>query len=174
MVDRSDTASQFRQLYLQHYSTIAITCRRRLGDADAAEDAAAEVFRIAWQRYQGGTQITLPWLYRTARNVVGNEYRRQLRQHRLLEKAKATGESEASEPGVDTEVRIALARVKKAERELLFMAYWEDLTTREIAEIFRINETTVRMRLSRARKSMRAELEKFTRDAEHGGESFYG
>ncbi len=158
MARGADAEQRFRAVFEEHYSLILVTCRRRLSDAEAAEDAAAEVFRIAWQKMSAGkTAVDLPWLYRTARNVVGNEYRRRTRSQALVEKAglAASIVGHDAPDGEQQEVRDALSRIKKADRELLFMAYWEELSVAEMASILRVREQTLRMRLTRARQAVR-------------------
>lgn len=158
MTDRGDHA-WFAAFYRANYSLILTTCLRRLSDHKAAEDATAEVFRIAWERGTAGQELSLPWLYGVARNVVGREYRRSKRASLLLEEAvlaesvgvRATGDRAL-------EVRTAVAELRAAERELLFMAYWEDLTPEEMAEIVGCSVPTLWVRLNRARKSLRRKL----------------
>ncbi len=43
------TTERFEALYRSHYLSILAYCVRRLSRADA-EDAAAEVFEVAWRR----------------------------------------------------------------------------------------------------------------------------
>ncbi len=146
-------AARFAAYYRDHYSLILATCFRRLGDHPAAEDATADVFRIVWQRYNK-EDPSLPTLYAIARNVIGNEYRRSSRAHATesrLEQAALT-----AVPNDDpTELREALLHLRPVDRELLYMAYWEDLTAKEIAEITRTSPGAVWVRLTRAREALR-------------------
>jgi RNA polymerase sigma factor (sigma-70 family) len=155
-----DARTRFRDLYELHYNLIFRTCRRRLGNAASAEDATAEVFRVAWQRMSAGTEVDIRWLYRTARNVVGNEYRRLSRSRALLEKASNSSiEQHADTSDLSADLRQALKKLRVQERELLFMAYWEDLTPGEMAAILNCQETALRMRLSRARAALKRALD---------------
>ncbi|MFP3608455.1 RNA polymerase sigma factor, partial [Paraburkholderia sp. SIMBA_053] len=52
-------------------------------------------------------------------------------------------------------VRRALRRLPEADRELLYMAYWEELSRVEIAAILGISAIAVRIRLMRARERFR-------------------
>jgi RNA polymerase sigma factor (sigma-70 family) len=52
----------------------------------------------------------------------------------------------------------ALARIPLEHRIALELAYWEDLSGPEIAEILGITENTVRSRLARARQALREEV----------------
>ena len=157
MTDRSDHA-RFAEFYRANYSLILATCERRLGDRRAAEDTAAEAFRVAWERARAGQELTLPWLYVVARNLVGREYRRAARTPtQFLDAAGAVTEGFASSDRA-LDVRAALSRLKPAERELLFMAYWEDLTPDEMAEILGCRVPTLWVRLNRARNALRKRL----------------
>ena len=77
--------------YRANYSLILTTCERRLSDRKAAEDATAEVFRVAWERATAGQELSLPWLYGVARNLVGREYRRTRRIPTQFLEAPTTG-----------------------------------------------------------------------------------
>jgi RNA polymerase sigma-70 factor (ECF subfamily) len=158
LVHQADAELLFHNLFTNYYSIILVTCRRRLGVLHSAEDAAAEVFRIAWQNLQQGRDLSLPWLYQTARNVVGNEYRRERRQGALTQKLLSEPSTPPPEPDTSLELKRALGELKSSDRELLFMAYWEDLSSQEIAAVLRVKEPAVRMRLSRAKALLRKEL----------------
>ena len=47
--DKPETDAHYRRMYNDHYRAILAYCRRRVSSADA-QDAAAEVFTIAWRR----------------------------------------------------------------------------------------------------------------------------
>lgn len=151
-----DEAKRFAVFYRSHYSLILSTCFRRLGNRSAAEDAAAEVFRIVWQRYSKEAP-TLPTLYTIARNVVGNEYRRATRSRALQSRLnELSPPHEQESEGV--EVREALLSLRPSDRELLYMAYWEDLSAKEIGAIIHVSPGAVWVRLSRAREALREAL----------------
>jgi RNA polymerase sigma-70 factor (ECF subfamily) len=158
LVDQADAESLFQDLFSSYYGIVLVTCRRRLGSLHDAEDATVEVFRIAWLKLREGRVLSLPWLYQTARNVVGNEYRRERRHKTLLRRAQSEAPDLSLEPDTSMDLKRALGRLKKSDRELLFMAYWEDLGSQEIAAILRVKEPTVRMRLSRAKALLRKQL----------------
>jgi RNA polymerase sigma-70 factor (ECF subfamily) len=157
VTDRGDHV-RFAEFYRETYSLILTTCERRLSDRKAAEDATAEAFRVAWERAKAGKELTLPWLYVVARNLVGREYRRNRRTPtHFLAAADTEIEGSASSDRA-LEVRAALSRLKPAERELLFMAYWEDLTPDEMARILGCSVPTLWVRLNRARTALRQRL----------------
>lgn len=59
----------------------------------------------------------------------------------------------------------ALGRLEEKDREVLFLAGWEELEPAEIARVLGIGRTAARSRLHRARKRFRAELEAEPKEA---------
>ena len=129
------------------------------------------MFRIAWQRF-ADVEPTLPWLYGIARNVVGTEYRRTTRLAALVQRSEGESLIAAQLPDDprSLEVRLALAQLRPADRELLFMTYWEDLTPAEVAEILGIAVASVWMRLTRARAALGKKLDRSAGPDATGGE----
>jgi len=154
-----DPDGQFAAFYREHYSLVLATVSRRLSDSATAQDVASEVFRVAWAHHLGGGELTLAWLYTVARNVVGNEYRRRSRAAALVEKAESQAyEARSSMDDEASDTRKAMMRLKDSDREILFMAYWEDLSGAEIASILDCKLPTVWVRLNRARNALKREL----------------
>lgn len=167
MGDGREHADTFRAFYRAHYGVILTVAEQRLDTVAAAEDAASETFQIAWRRYaDDGAELTLPWVYQILRNVIGTEYRRRARARRAHERMR-DDESEA-DPQTDKklDLRQALTKLTEGDRDVLFMAYWEDLTGEEMAGILRTSPGAVRVRLTRARAHLRSVL---AQSAEMGG-----
>lgn len=132
-----------------------------------AEDVAAETFRITWAHHQSGGDLSLPWVYKVLRNIIGNEYQRVARSTELFSRIGGlSGDSSYRMETADAlDVRRALAGLRETDREILYMAYWEDLTRAEIASILGISTVTVRVRLLRARQTLKALLYNAVEDA---------
>ncbi|HJA04859.1 MAG TPA: sigma-70 family RNA polymerase sigma factor [Candidatus Microbacterium stercoravium] len=159
MAKRAARPDEFRAFYRAHYGLILTVAEQRLDTVQAAEDAAGEVFQIAWRRYRDdGAALTLPWVYQILRNVIGTEYRRLARARRANERAR--DERHDEDPAIERriDVREGIRRLAERDRELLYMAYWEDLTGAEMAEILGTSRGAVRVRLTRARERLRAVL----------------
>ncbi|WP_165397373.1 RNA polymerase sigma factor [Microterricola gilva] len=143
----------FSSFYKQYYRLILTVAQQRLPSFSDAEDLTAEVFRIAWKYHSDGNELNLPWLYQVLRNVVGNEYRRTTRADQFSQRfGDQMLNSFAESPDSALEMRRLLQLLPLQERELIYMAYWEDLTGQEIAAILGCSPVTVRVRLMRARK----------------------
>lgn len=167
-----DRRRQFDVLFESHYDSVYRYCLRRLGAAEA-EDAAAEVFAIAWRRVDqiAGLQVERAWLLAVAYRVVGNHYRRRRRQARLV--GRLTSASPSSEVAqIDGDFRLlhlALEALRPADRELLRLASWDCLTREEIAEVMGINTNAVDQRLHRARARMKDRLERISENELRNG-----
>ncbi len=166
-------AGTFEDLFRAYHSVILTAAFNRLNDLGDAENVTAEVFTVAWRhRSEHESSFTLPWLYATLRNVVGNEYRRRSRSTRRHE--RLTAETAVSAPhGFDEEavmLRQVVSNLRPDDRELIWMAYWEELTREEMAEIVGCSLPAVKVRLLRARERLRTLLESHEMvDDERGG-----
>jgi RNA polymerase sigma-70 factor, ECF subfamily len=157
---------RFAEIFHRHWDEIHRYVARRLGP-EAAEDVGAETFTIAFRnrgRYDLDRPDARPWLYGIATNLIGEHRRAERRRHRLLARTPADGESASFADGSDARVtakllgpRIAsvLASLSAADRDLLLLIAWADLTYEEAAEALQVPLGTVRSRLHRVRKKIR-------------------
>lgn len=67
--------TSFAATYDRHRSAVIRYGLRRLGDGDAAEELAQEVFVVAWRRRDDVPDHALPWLYGVARRLLANTWR---------------------------------------------------------------------------------------------------
>ena len=161
---RDDRKERFADLYqFARPKILAYVLRRRSSPADVA-DIVAEVFMIAWRRFDDmpGGDADLLWLYVTARHVLAN-HRRSLRRHsaaveRVSEQLART--ETFAEPADEAAMvaQLCLASLPEDDREILMLAGWEGLTSRELGEILRCTSTAARIRLHRARARLQAEV----------------
>lgn len=98
-------AADFEGFFRGYHSVILAAAFNRLNDLGAAEDVAAEVFAVAWRRRNDfpDAPLTLPWLYATLRNVVGNELRRRKRTRRREQRAQAVFDATAHQNELEAE-----------------------------------------------------------------------
>jgi RNA polymerase sigma-70 factor (ECF subfamily) len=153
----------FEALFNENIADIDAYCQGRAGSPSDAQDAAGEVFLIAWRRLDEVPRgrDARPWLYATARRVMANRARANARRRRLYEKLGA--QPIAASPGDDeplaARVADALSTLRPRDREVLLLAGWEGLTAAEIAVVVHRPAVTVRGRLHRARRRFRAAFE---------------
>jgi RNA polymerase sigma-70 factor (ECF subfamily) len=176
-VERRERECRFQRLYESHYGAVLAYAQRRTSGAPDAHDIVAETFTVAWRRIDDvpDTDAALPWLYGVARRVLANQRRGGRRRADLSARLRTTS---AAPVEIDAEVlaaddrRIvlaALARLKEADREILRLATWEELSHREIASIVECSEASVAVRLHRARNRLGKEITKEAGRAGHEG-----
>lgn len=146
----------YEAFFHANYALVVTVAEHRLDSRADAEEIASEAFRIAWQQHHNGAELSVPWLYGVVRNLVGNEYRRRKRAKSLHDRiADETTTEDADLADRRQNVRDAVAALPEASRELLRMAYWDELTPTEISALLGIPASTVRVRLFRARRLVR-------------------
>lgn len=153
---------QFSAFFRTHYNAIVRYVERRVAQTEDAAELVADVFRIAWQRFEPGSAASRAWLFQVAHNVVLDHYRRTGRQRALI--AKVTDEV-ASQPRhvpalvePDNPVLVALENLDEPVREVLRLRYWEELSVAEIATVLQLSSGAVRVRLHRARQQLKPML----------------
>ncbi len=147
---------RFAALFRQHWSAVHAYARRRsINDTDA-HDIASETFTVAWRRFDElPPDHVLPWLYRTAANVLANRDRSTRRRLRLV--AKMDSQPRPRFAAVDDVITddaalaAAFATLDDDQRELLRLVAWEGLTNDEIGAVLDISSNAVASRVSRAR-----------------------
>ena len=149
----------FERTFTANYPAMMAYFRRRCATPEDAEDAATEVFAVAWRR-----RAELPpapedrlWLFGVARRVLANQVRGARRRDRLVERLRgAQRPHERSDPatGAALDVRRALAALGPADRELLLLIGWEQLEVREAAAVLGLPAPLVSRRLYRARRRL--------------------
>jgi RNA polymerase sigma-70 factor (ECF subfamily) len=153
---------RFACLYRDHARGILGYALRRCADPEDAADVVAETFLVAWRRLPEvphGEEGRL-WLYGTARLVLANQRRGEQRRNRLVEHLRA--ELRRQLPGEATEgpprILEALAALEEADRELLMLVGWEELSPAQAAQVLGVTALAARSRLHRARRRLRARL----------------
>jgi RNA polymerase sigma-70 factor (ECF subfamily) len=156
---------RFAEIFHRHWDEIHRYVFRRLGPENA-EDVSAETFTVAFRnrgRYDLNRPDARPWLYGIATNLIGQHRRAERRRHQVLARVDAEWLSTSFDESSDARVtaqrlgpRIAsvLARLSAAERDLLLLVAWADLTYEEAAQALDVPLGTVRSRLHRVRKKV--------------------
>ena len=161
-VPTEQSHQSFHRLFREHETAIREYCSRRLG-VNEANDAAADVFVVAWRKISTMPQgdEALLWLYGVARNVVRNAERTHRRKFRLAAKLNSLAHEPGSGPehitirrAEDRMVLKAMAMLLPRDRELLRLKTWEELSRSDLATVLGISVEAVDMRVNRALKRM--------------------
>lgn len=138
---------------------------RRRANADDADDAYSETLLTVWRRLDDVPEsAVLPWVYGVARRVLANQRRSTQRRLRLVDRIGSSApDAQPAIPGSDDdhpEVRMALANMSEADREVLTLWAWEELEPREIAAVLGTTANAVSLRLKRAKAKLARQLER--------------
>jgi len=167
MIESLDEPARFGEIFDRHAEAIFRYLARRLGPDDAS-DLLADVFLAAFEarvRYASDFSTALPWLYGIASNLLRKHYRRRAGELRMLDRLVALDErddhGDAVASLVDAQLQVrAMAKLldelPSGERDVLLLHAWEALTYAEIASALAIPVGTVRSRLNRTRRRLRA------------------
>jgi RNA polymerase sigma-70 factor (ECF subfamily) len=161
------TVDRFDGIYRTHYRSILAYFRRRVESLEDAQDLADEVFVVAWRRFEKvpqGKEARL-WLYGVARNVLANHRRSRWSARRLMARVAfepihpSAGPAEAMLAAeTDHELMRAVAALRRRDREVLRLAYWDELSRPEIAELLHTSRSNVNVRIHRAVRRLEKSL----------------
>jgi RNA polymerase sigma factor (sigma-70 family) len=160
----------FEAIFDRHFNAVHRYVARRAG-RQRADDLASQTFVVAFERrarFRPDAPTARPWLLGIATNLLANDRRAE---QRLLETyGQLSGDARrlslaSSPPDPDRDVAAALAKLDPAQRDVLLLHAWGELSYEEIADALEIPVGTVRSRLSRARASLQLELEPSPADA---------
>lgn len=164
---RGGDAERYRELVERHERRVFAVAWSRLGDAALAEEATQEAFIRGYRRLWmlGDGAKFAGWITTLARNAainLGLKQRRELdkRERWALEQtaAPAAGEETAEVCAPET-LRQTLAELPAAQRECLVLFYLGGKSGAEAATALGISEAAFRVRLHRARATLREQLE---------------
>ena len=162
---RASREAWFRAVYEATYEDLLRFAQRRVDRCDA-EDVAAAVFLVAWRRLADmpeGLDDARPWLFGVARATMLNHRRGERRREALavrIADASARHRDGAHDDGTASRLDLASAwsRLSAGEQEVISLAVWEGLDSARAAAVLGCSATAYRLRLSRARRSLRRHL----------------
>ena len=167
------------EVLLDRYGDAVITfCYAFVRSREAAEDLAQETFLRVYRsaaRYKPLAKFTT-WLYRIAANLSINELKKG-RLRRALSLDEPVGSNadgtriverlagDARQPLTEAEiheahelVEKAIARLPEDQRSTIVLVEYHNLSYREIADILGVTVSAIKMRMKRARETLREML----------------
>ncbi|MEZ7129473.1 RNA polymerase sigma factor [Nonomuraea sp. AD125B] len=159
----------FAELFDRYAGMLYRYVSKRLGP-EPAEDLVGETFLVAFSRrrsYDLAYPDARPWLFGILTKLISRHHRSEAARYRALLRAPVehTIESPAdrvaagvSAQAVRGELAGALASLSAKDRDVLLLIAWGDLTYEEVAQALGIPVGTVRSRLNRGRRKVRAAL----------------
>ncbi|RFS86548.1 RNA polymerase sigma factor [Actinomadura spongiicola] len=159
----------FAALFDRYAAMLFRYVSRRLGP-EAAEDVVGETFLAAFsgrRRYDLAQRDARPWLFGIATKQVARHHRAEAARYRALRRTPVDGPVEGPADRVAAGVTAsasrpvlaeALAGLPRRDLDVLLLVAWGDLAYEEVARALDIPVGTVRSRLNRARRKVRAAL----------------
>jgi RNA polymerase sigma factor (sigma-70 family) len=165
----------FVEVARRHEVAIHGYLARRAG-RQTADDLLAEVWLRAFAArgsFDVGYANARPWLYGIARNVLREHWRTGRSDEPAALEEKRVDPWDGVDARLDSAERAravisAVRELPAAEREVLLLVAWEQLTPAEAARVLGVAQGTVRSRLHRARATLRRVLSESDADDEAG------
>lgn len=166
MASKSSSPSReqrFRDIYEAAYVDLLRFVRRRVHPTHA-EDVVGEVMLVAWRRLDDvppDLSDARAWLFGVARKALQNARRREDRQDAVAVRL-AEARHNPADVGLDpdlvacrADIAAAWPHLSATDQEAIALSVLDGLTAPEAAAVLGISATAFRLRLSRARRTLR-------------------
>ncbi|MGP8252882.1 MAG: RNA polymerase sigma factor [Terracidiphilus sp.] len=163
---RQGDADAFEVLFREQQTTVYRWILRIVRDTGTAEDLTVETF---WRIYRAHARFDAargfePWARKIATHVALDWLRARKPESEMTPAVEATLAAErASDPGVQAEIRVktaeAFTRLPVKLRVAAVLAVIEEQPHKDVAEALGITVTAVKLRVFRALKLLRKDLE---------------
>ena len=160
-VDPAVRRAEFTALYDQHVGEVYRFVHQRCHDRTIAEDVTQDTFLTAVRTIENATDIGIGWLIQVARHRMIDVV---VRRARYTDKLRLIGAREVAldaGDGVAEQLRVreALAHLDVEQRLVLTLHYMDGMTIAALAEQWGRSPKAVEALVTRARRSLRRELE---------------
>jgi RNA polymerase sigma-70 factor (ECF subfamily) len=164
-VNAADVREAVTQAHHQEWARVVASLARRFGDLDIAEEAAAEAFATAVERWPADGVPPNPgaWLTTTANRKAIDRIRRENKRDGKHKEALLVYDDDPPEPpGVIDDQRLRLIftcchpALAMQTRVALTLRMVAGLTVPEIARAFLVQETAMEQRITRAKAKIKA------------------
>jgi len=165
-IAKGDRAA-FTEFYQRHNRSLFAFLVKMVRDRELAEEVLSETMLDIWRqagRFEGKSSVTT-WLFSIGHHKAVSRLRR-MREVALDEEVAANIEDSGPTPDMqasDKDMSRLLARLIEClsldHREILQLAYYQEFSVQEIAEVLDLPENTVKTRMFYARQRLKALLE---------------
>ncbi len=162
-----DPEARFRALYDDAYADVLRFAQRRV-DRSHAEDVTADAFLVAWRRLDDAPakpDDVRAWLFGIARHCLLNSLRGQGRRDALAVRVAETVPA-GSAGGLDAgpvvdriDLGAAWRRLSATDQEALSLTVFDGVSSAQAARVLGITPVSYRLRLLRARRALRRQLD---------------
>ena len=172
---RKEHAHAFEDAYTRYGDELFRHCYLRVSDRERALELTQEAFLRTWEYVEKGNVVLefRPFLYRTLKNLIIDEYRKMKTQSLdamvedteggSIETLLPPDESNTLEAAIErfdgVRALAALQMLPDSYKEVLILRYVDGLSPKEIAESLDENENAVSVRVHRGLKKLKELLE---------------
>lgn len=149
------------ELINEYGDSILRMCYVYLKDYHLAEDIVQETFLQVYKNYGSFRQDSSikTWITRIAINLCKNQMRTRWFSVKREEEFPMLFYTEDYDGVIDREQLItAIGNLKPKYREAVLLFYYQELSVKEIADLLNKKESTIKVRLKRAREQLKEEL----------------
>jgi RNA polymerase sigma factor (sigma-70 family) len=147
--------------FVEKYQQQVFMCCRLLGlSENETEDIASETFLAVYQgigRYTGRAKLST-WLWKIAYNKAISHIRQKIRHQKLQERLQNQYDEQITDPSGDDKAGIVWDAVKKLPQDYamaVVLHYRQEKSVKEIADIMRKRQNTVKVLLFRGRERLK-------------------
>lgn len=164
-MNRAEVEDTIARVHREEWARVVASLTKRFTDLDIAEEAAAEAFATAVERWRTDGVPPNPgaWLSTTATRKAIDRMRREAKRDAKQREARRLHDDDRPAPTgpiIDERLRLIFTCAHPAlameARVALTLRLLGGLTVREIASAFLVQETTMAQRISRAKAKIKA------------------
>lgn len=176
---KENPEKQCEQIWREHEAYIRKFCEYKLqSQKDLVDDCVSEVFLSLLKALKNNTEINYPkaWLTKVANNKITDIYRnkeKQVEREVALNEETLSGSyydiynfQEVTDEQIEQIKETILNELDETDRSLIENYYIKKMKVKEIASLYNLSESSVKVKLFRARKTIiylsKKELEKFS------------
>ncbi|MEQ8953213.1 MAG: sigma-70 family RNA polymerase sigma factor [Gammaproteobacteria bacterium] len=166
----SGDETAYQAIVRQHIKPISHYAYRMLGNRKDCEDITQETFLRLWlnaKKWQPEKARLSTWLHRIAHNLCVDMLRKTSRFEDMAEPQDIVqqeyGENSAEQDEKIKKLNRAIARLPESQRSALMLCHYQNFSNKEAAEIMNTSVKAVESALTRARHSLRNELQEYLR-----------
>jgi len=153
----------FRRLYEETSRRVGVYLHRLLGREEMVDDVIIQTYTAVWiqaDRFQGRS-LVITWIIGIARNLARKELTRY-RPHDNIDDHPELTAPTGSLDDLDRRqlMNTALGRLSAQHREILELAFYQDLPYREISCLLGIPVNTVKTRVYHAKAALKKEFDR--------------